>query len=202
MSQFCRSFFNFIFSVKVSLLISLYKYLFSLYVNSKPHPKIMLHQLDQNNSIFGNLLSTHSFISGIFPAIIQQFLFVQIFFFYHARSIPTSFISVIFYSQYFNKLLLVKIFFFYHASSIPTLLNFVLFLSRNSPTPFPSIFLFDQHIFDTHIFYSTRSIPTLFICKIFFFTSFIPRVQFLHHSIIFDYFFSFFCHTNKFFPSK
>ena len=58
-------------SVKVSLLFSFYKYLLSLCVNSKPHPKIMLHQLNQNNFIFGNLLSTHNFISVFCPAIIQ-----------------------------------------------------------------------------------------------------------------------------------
>ena len=60
MSQICRSFSEFTFSVKVSLLFSFYKYLLYLCVNSKPHPKIMLHQLDQNNSIFGNLLFTHT----------------------------------------------------------------------------------------------------------------------------------------------
>ena len=64
MSEICRSFPEFTFSVKVSLLFSFYKYLLSLCVNSKPHPKITLHQLDQNNSIFGNVSSTHSFISG------------------------------------------------------------------------------------------------------------------------------------------
>ena len=99
MSQICHSFSEFTFSVKVSLLFYFYKYLLYLCINSKPHPKIMLHQLNQNNSIFGNLLSTHSFIFVFFPAIIQRLFFVKIFFFYRVRSIPTSFISVIFFPQ-------------------------------------------------------------------------------------------------------
>ena len=63
----------------------------------------------------------------------------------------------------------------------------MLFFSRNSPTPFPSIFLFEQHIFHMHIFYSKRSIPTLFFfCFFFSFLHivFFPRVRFLHDSII------------------
>ena len=108
MSEICRSFPEFTFSVKVVcyfLFINI-SFLYALTLN---------HTL---KSCFTNSIKTtpyleifllHIALSPVFlPAIIQRLLFIKIFFFYHARSFPTSFISVIFFSQYFNEFFLLK----------------------------------------------------------------------------------------------